>query len=103
MRQQTAHTFQVRTLECITRQLHHDITEAETTICIASRRQQRKTKKVPDPCPRININHEQVQQRTTKAIDQCQSLIQVHELYKKNSGCKTALTVQEESELVSSL
>ena len=32
-------------------------------------------------------------------IDQCQSLIQVQELYKKNSRCKTAPTVQEESEL----
>ena len=36
MRRQTAHTFQVRTLECITWQLHHDITEAETTIGIAA-------------------------------------------------------------------
>ena len=62
MRRQTAHTFQVRTLECITRQLRRDITEAETTIGIAARRQQGKTKKVPDPHhPRIDINHEQVQ------------------------------------------
>ena len=58
---QTAHTFQVRMLECITRQLRHDITEAKTTIGIAARRQQGKTKKVPDPHPRIDINHEQVQ------------------------------------------
>ena len=54
---------------------------------------------MPDPCPRIDINHEQVQQRTTKAMDQRQSLIQVQELYKKNSGRKSAPTVQEESEL----
>ena len=54
---------------------------------------------MPDPHPWIDINHEQVQQRTTKAINQCQSLIQVQELYKKNSRCKTALTAQEESEL----
>ena len=54
---------------------------------------------MPDPHPWIDINHEQVQQRTTKAIDQRQSLIQVQELYKKNSGRKTAPTVQEESEL----
>ena len=54
---------------------------------------------MPDPHPQININNEQVQQRTTKAIDQHQSLIQVQELYKKNSGCKTVLTAQEESEL----
>ena len=99
MRRQTAHTFQVRTLECITRQLRQDITEAETTIGIATRRQQGKTKKVPDPLPRIDINHEQVQERTTKAIDQCQSLIQVQELYKKNTRQKTALNVQAESEL----
>ena len=99
MRRQAAHTFQVRTLECITRQLRHDITEAETTIGIAARRQQGKTKKVPDPRPHIDINHEQVQRRTTKAIDQHQSLIQVQELYKKNSGCKSAPTAQEESEL----
>ena len=65
MRWQTAHTFQVRMLECITRQLRWDITEAETMIGIAARRQQGRTKKVPDPCPRININHEQVQERTT--------------------------------------
>ena len=36
MRQQTAHTFQVRTLECITRQLCRDITKAKTTIGIAA-------------------------------------------------------------------
>ena len=54
---------------------------------------------MPDPCPRIDINHEQVQRRTTKAIDQCQSLIQVQELYRKNSGRKSAPTAQEESEL----
>ena len=54
---------------------------------------------MPDPHPRIDINHEQVQQRTTKAIDQRQSLIKVQELYKKNSGCKSAPTAQEESEL----
>ena len=70
MRWQTAHTFQVRTLEYITRQLCRDITEAETMIGIAARRQQGKTKKVPDPRPHIDINHEQVQQRTTKAIHQ---------------------------------
>ena len=99
MRRQTAHTFQVRTLECITQKLRCDITEAETTIVITARWQQGKTKKVPDPRPRIDINHEQVQQRTTKAFDQCQSLIQVQELYKKNYGRKTAPTVQEESEL----
>ena len=99
MRRQTAHTFQVRTLECITRELRRDITEAETMISIAAQRQQGKTKKMPDPRPRIDINHEQVQRRTTKAIDQCQSLIQVQELYKKNCGRKKSLTVQEESEL----
>ena len=98
LRRQTAHTFQVRTLECITWQLCRDITEAETTICIAAQRQQGKTKRVPDPRPWIDINHEQVQQRTTKAIDQRQSLIQVQKLYKKNSRCKSAPTVQEESE-----
>ena len=54
---------------------------------------------MPDPRPQIDINHEQVQQRTTKAIDQCQSLIQVQELYKKNYGHKTSLTAQAESEL----
>ena len=54
---------------------------------------------MPNPRPRIDINHEQVQQRTTKAINQRQSLIQVQELYKKNSGHKSAPTVQEESEL----
>ena len=99
MRRQTAHTFQVRILECITRQLCHDITEAKTMIGIATQWQQGKTKKVPVSHPRIGINHEQVQQRTTKAIDQRQSLIQVQQLYKKNSGCKTAPTAQEESEL----
>ena len=36
MRWQTAHTFQVRMLECITRQLCREITEAETTIGIAA-------------------------------------------------------------------
>ena len=54
---------------------------------------------MPDPCPRIDINHEQVQERTTKAIYQCQSLIQVQELYKKNSGWKTAPNAQTELEL----
>ena len=99
MRRQTAHSFQVRTLECITQQLRRDITEAKTTIGIATRRQQGKTKKVPDPRPRIDINHEQAQERTTKVIDQCKSLIQVQELYKKNTGQKTAPNVQAESEL----
>ena len=33
---QTVHTFQVRTLECVTRQLRWDITEAKTTIGIAA-------------------------------------------------------------------
>ena len=99
MRWQTAHTFQVRMLECITQQLRWDITEAETTIGIAAQWQQGRTKKVPDPCPQIDINHEQVQERTTKAIYQCQSLIQVQELYKKNSGQKTAPNVQAESEI----
>ena len=37
MHRQTAHTFQVRMLECITQQLRRDITEAETTIGIAAR------------------------------------------------------------------
>ena len=36
MRWQTTHAFQVRMLQCITRQLRHDITEAETMIGIAS-------------------------------------------------------------------
>ena len=54
---------------------------------------------MPDPHLRIDINHEQVQERTTKPIYQCQSLIQVQELYKKNSGRKTAPNVQAESEL----
>ena len=45
MRQQTAHTFQVRTLECITRQLHQDIMDAETMIAIAARWQQDGSKK----------------------------------------------------------
>ena len=99
MRQQTARTFQVRTLECITQQLCRDITEAETTIGIAARRQQGRTKKMPDPRPWIDINHEQVQERTTKAIYQGQSLFQVQELYKKNSGQKTAPNAQAESEL----
>ena len=52
-----------------------------------------------DPHPQININHEQVQERTTKAIYQHQSLIQVQELYKKNSRQKTAPNAQAESEL----
>ena len=99
MRQQTAHTFQVRTLECITQQLRWDITVAKTTIGIAAQWQQGRTKKAPNPCPRIDINHEQVRERTTKAIYQCQSLIQVQELYKKNSGQKTAPNVQAELEL----
>ena len=98
MHWQTAHAFQVRTLECITWQLCQDITEAKTTIGIA-RLQQGKTKKVPGPHPRININHEQLQERTAKAIEQRQSLIQVQELYKKNSGWKTAPNAQTESEL----
>ena len=68
-------------------------------ICIAAQRQQGKTKKVPDTCPRIDINHEQVQERTTKAINQRQSLIEVQELYKKNYRCKTSPTAQAESEL----
>ena len=54
---------------------------------------------MPDPCPWIDINHEQVQERTTKVINQCQSLIQVQELYKKNSRQKTAPNAQTESEL----
>ena len=54
---------------------------------------------MPDPCPRIDINHEQVRETTTKVIYQRQSLIQVQELYKKNSGRKTALNGQTESEL----
>ena len=98
MRQQITHTFQVRMLECITQQLRQDIMEVETMIAIAAQWQQGRTK-VPDPCPRIDINHEQVQERTTKAIYQRQSLIQVQELYKKNAGQKTALNVQAESEL----
>ena len=36
MRRQAAHTFQVRTPECTTRQLHQHITEAETMIGIAA-------------------------------------------------------------------
>ena len=86
MHRQTAHTFQVRMVECITRQLHQDITEAKTIIGIAAQWQQGRTKKVPDPHPRIDVNHEQVQERTTKAIYQRQSLIQVQQLYKKNAG-----------------
>ena len=54
---------------------------------------------MPDPCPRIDVNHEQLQERTTKAIYQCQSLIHVQELYKKNSGQKTAPNTQAELEL----
>ena len=99
MRQQTAHTFQVRMLECITQQLRRYITEAKTTIGIAARQQQGRTKKVPNPRPWININHEEVQEMTTKVIHQRQSLIQVQELYKKNSGQKTAPNVQAELEL----
>ena len=99
MRRQTAHTFQVRMLECITRQLQQDITAAETTIGIAAQWQQERTKKVPDPRPLIDINHEQVQERTTKVIYQCQSLIQVQKLYKKNSRWKTAPNAQAESKL----
>ena len=68
-------------------------------IGIAARWQQGRTKKVSDPCPWININQEQVQERTTKAIYQRQSLIQVQELYKKNSMQKTAPNAQAESEL----
>ena len=54
---------------------------------------------MPDPCPQIDVNHEQLQERTTKAIYQRQSLIHVQELYKKNSGWKTAPNMQAESEL----
>ena len=54
---------------------------------------------MPDPCPRIDVNHEQLQERTTKVIYQCQSLIHVQELYKKNSVWKTAPNTQAESEL----
>ena len=36
MCRQTAHTFQVRMLECITWQLRQDITEAKTMIGIAA-------------------------------------------------------------------
>ena len=54
---------------------------------------------MPDPRPRIDINHEKVQERTTKAIYQHQSLIQVQELYRKHSRWKTALNAQAESEL----
>ena len=99
MCRQTTHTFQIRILECITRKLCRDITEVETTIGIAARWHQGRTKKVPDPCPQIDINHEQLQERTTKAIYHCQSLIQVQELYQKNSGWKTAPNAQAESEL----
>ena len=53
---------------------------------------------MPDPHPWIDVNHEQVQERTTKAIYQCQNFIHVQELYKKNSG-QTALNMQAESEL----
>ena len=99
MRRQSAHTFQIRTIECITQQLCRDITDAKTMIAIAARQQQGRTKKVPDPHSRIDTNHEKVQERTTKAIYQRQSLIQVQELYKKNSGQKTAPNAQTESEL----
>ena len=54
---------------------------------------------MPDPCLWIDTNHEKVQERTTKAIYQHQSLIQVQEMYKKNSGQKTAPNAQTESEL----
>ena len=54
---------------------------------------------MPNPHPWIDIKHEQVQERTTKAIYQRQSLIQVQELYKKNSGQKTTPNAQTESEL----
>ena len=66
---------------------------------LAAQRQQGRTKKVPNPCPQININHGKVQEWTTKAIYQHQSLIQVQELYKKNSGRKTAPNAQTELEL----
>ena len=36
MHRQIAHTFQVRTLECITQQLRRDITDAKTTIAITA-------------------------------------------------------------------
>ena len=97
MHQQTAHMFQVRMLECITRQLHRDIMDAEAMIAIAAQRQGR-TKKEPDPWTWIDINHEKVQERTTKVIYQCESLIQVQEMY-KNSGQKTAPNAHTESEL----
>ena len=84
MCQQTTHMFQVRMLECITQQLHRNITDAEATIAIAAGWQGR-TKKEPDPPPRIDINHEKVQERTTKVIYQHESLIQVQEM-NKNSG-----------------
>ena len=48
MHQHTVHMFQVRMLECITWQLHRDITDAEATIAIAAQWQGR-TKKEPDP------------------------------------------------------
>ena len=48
MHQQTTHMFQVRMLECITWQLHQDITDAEAMIAIAAR-QQGRTKKEPQP------------------------------------------------------
>ena len=54
---------------------------------------------MPDPRPWININLEQVQEWTTKAIYQCQSLIHVQELNRKNSEQKTAPNAQAESEL----
>ena len=48
MHQQTAHTLQVRTLECITKQLCRDTTDSKATIAIAAQWQGR-TKKEPDP------------------------------------------------------
>ena len=54
---------------------------------------------MPNPCPQIDINHEKVQERTTKAISERQSLIQVQEMYNKNSGQKTAPNAKTESEL----
>ena len=63
MCQQTAHTFQVRMLECIAQQLLRDITDAKATIAIAAQWQGR-TKKEPNPRPWIDINHEKVHERT---------------------------------------
>ena len=97
MYQQTAHAFQARMLECITQQLRRDITDAKAMIAVAAQWQGR-TKKEPDPQPWIDINHEKVQERTTKAMYQHESLIQVQEMY-RNSGQKTAPNAQTESEL----